>query len=730
MSLHALDEYGAHFVLCRAEAETLPNGQVRPVKSPLHGHWESKPPTLEEAAAHEARGGLVGIVPGPAAVAVVDVDSRVVDGEEVAATPGTPITESEVAAITDGAAPLAAVKTIKGLHLLYARPGDGLGNSKWNARGFAGEIRCDKGYCIIWNTQLWADAVTEVNSGDGALHHPFPVEILRKPSAAPPETHAPQPPPGEDRVRTKDVLRWAEPLLARLRDCGEGGRNNQLNQTAYGVARKVAAHPGADGPGLRQLVWEAAESCGLGEDEIGPSLDSGWEAGFGSPLPLKEQPRDRHGQDEKEPPPPGVANRPRFPFNARGLRDALKEIVCRYRFNIRAMWPEYNLGGDKGWEKSSDRLTSNLRQVMASKLANAAGKNAYWMGKDKFYDTMDALLYHAEVDPVLVWLSKMPEWDGTGRIDHLLTDLFNVPLTDITKWASRYLLIGVIQRAEKPSAKIDEFPILIGSQGCGKSTFAKELLPEDERGIWFTDRLDLSARPKEQVEAFQGCAVVEIADMAGGNKASIERLKAFLTADSDSGVRLAYRRDKEFLPRRFVFFGTANPDRPIPNDPTGNRRFVPVIVHDPDMSVEDFMRSHRDQYWAEALVRYKAGERANLPRELFADQSVAVERQRVVDEALESEIAALEPCGAPGKSAVEIMREIGLCGKSEIPKPSEQRRITIVLRHRRWEEGARWYHEDGKRKKTRTWKTGAVWEDWHRRLDAQNPYETGEDPEA
>ena len=164
MSLHTLDEWGSHFVLCRSAAETLPNGKVRKAKSPISEAWQKEPPTLEEALSHQGTGGLVGLIPGRVGIAVVDVD------------------RGDPADLMNAWPPLAVVRTRRkgGVHLLYARPEGGLGNKVWEGFGCGGEIRCDHGYVIIWEEEQWKEAVVRVQGGDGAWDHPFPMVLLEQ----------------------------------------------------------------------------------------------------------------------------------------------------------------------------------------------------------------------------------------------------------------------------------------------------------------------------------------------------------------------------------------------------------------------------------------------------------------------------------------------------------------------------------------------------------------------
>ena len=81
----------------------------------------------------------------------------------------------------------------------------------------------------------------------------------------------------------------------------------------------------------------------------------------------------------------------------------------------------------------------------------------------------------------------------------------------------------------------------------------------------------------------------------------VEHLKTMLSRGSDGPVRLAYGRLPVEKPRHFVIMGTTNAAAYL-DDPTGNRRFWPVVVNTIRLPE---IRRDRDQLWAEAVVRWK-----------------------------------------------------------------------------------------------------------------------------
>jgi len=186
---------------------------------------------------------------------------------------------------------------------------------------------------------------------------------------------------------------------------------------------------------------------------------------------------------------------------------------------------------------------------------------------------------------------------------------------DLARWSSRYLFLGPITRAYEPGYKLDVTPVLIGGQGCGKSTYARLLLPPAEPA-WFTDALSFGLDDKQRIEAMLGAVIVEISEMAGTGRRENEEIKSFLSRQTDR-MRLSYAKHPSDMPRLSVFVGTSNDTECLPNDPTGNRRFVVVRVGRHAIgyeSMQAYLNENRDQLWAEALCMYRQGMRpVNCP---------------------------------------------------------------------------------------------------------------------
>ena len=350
--------------------------------------------------------------------------------------------------------------------------------------------------------------------------------------------------------------------------------------------------------------------------------------------------------------------------SAGSLDTALRTLGIRSRFNVRSDSPEHKVPGKTEWLRETDMLRAVLAETVADRFTIHAKnkKNARFTLSEPLWRQFTlAMLYTRQVDPVKVWLQSMAEWDGEPRVGKVLDELFGGNGDPLTQWASTFLFLGVIQRTYEPGCKLDESPVLISKQGFGKSSLLRHLFPTGREGqSWFSDGLKLDEKTQQQVEATLGKAMVEMSEMAGSTKGDIERQKAFMSRQDDF-LRLSYDRRPQQRLRMFVTVGTSNNTECLPNDPSGNRRYVPIVLT-AGSNVEAYMAEHRDMLWAEAMhLFFVEKQRANLPRELHQASAEQAEFHRSKNPTLEDWIDDdVMPRLVEGMSIREIMAMLGL----------------------------------------------------------------------
>ena len=194
------------------------------------------------------------------------------------------------------------------------------------------------------------------------------------------------------------------------------------------------------------------------------------------------------------------------------------------------------------------------------------------------------------------------KWDGVPRLDSLFIDYLGAKDTAYNRAVTRKAFTAAVARAMTPGCKYDNMVILAGPQGIGKST----LLDKMSRG-WFNDSIR-TFEGKEASELLQGVWLVEVSELDAFRRTDVSRIKQFLSLRADR-FRAAYGRNVKELPRTCIFFGTTNTAEYL-QDTTGNRRFWPIDTGEQrrTKSVWRDLDTEIDQLWAEAYVRWQAGE--------------------------------------------------------------------------------------------------------------------------
>lgn len=201
--------------------------------------------------------------------------------------------------------------------------------------------------------------------------------------------------------------------------------------------------------------------------------------------------------------------------------------------------------------------------------------------------------------PVRSWMDGLV-WDGTPRLDMWIEDALG---SDPAKrmyhaLAGRYWMLGMVARIYEPGCIMRSMLIIEGAQQRGKSTALAIL-----GGEWYSET-PFVIGDKDAYQSLRGKMLYEIAELDAFNRAESTKVKAFVSSRVDN-YRASYDDRSRDWPRQVVFAGTTNQDEYF-KDSTGNTRFWPVRVGDLDL---DVLRSNRDQLFAEAVARYKAGER-------------------------------------------------------------------------------------------------------------------------
>lgn len=199
--------------------------------------------------------------------------------------------------------------------------------------------------------------------------------------------------------------------------------------------------------------------------------------------------------------------------------------------------------------------------------------------------------------PIREWLESLP-YRGTSVLDIWLREAMQGKEDpEYMRIVGRRWLISAVARVMQPGCKADLCLILEGEQGLMKSTALHILFQP-----WYSDQ-PIQFGDKDSYLAVRGILCLELAEMDAWRKADHSTAKAFISQRVDR-YRPPYGHRMMTIPRQCVLAGTTN-QREYLRDPSGNRRYLPVRCGPVDT---DFLREHREDLFAEALMAYRAGE--------------------------------------------------------------------------------------------------------------------------
>lgn len=252
------------------------------------------------------------------------------------------------------------------------------------------------------------------------------------------------------------------------------------------------------------------------------------------------------------------------------------------------------------WDKQTSTLTDTDLNYLMLYLEDKYGLTSEKKIQKAISIIADSNKYH----PIRDYLNSL-EWDGTERIRYALQRFLGADDDEYTYEALRLFMLGAISRAFKPGCKFEVMLCLVGGQGAGKSTFFRLLAVKDE---WFSD--DLRKIDDDNVyRKMQGHWIIEMSEMiATANAKSIEEIKSFISRPKET-YKVPYETHPADRLRQCVFGGSSNTLDFLPLDRSGNRRFLPIMVHAERAKVhiledEAASRAYIDMMWAEAMFIY------------------------------------------------------------------------------------------------------------------------------
>ena len=223
---------------------------------------------------------------------------------------------------------------------------------------------------------------------------------------------------------------------------------------------------------------------------------------------------------------------------------------------------------DLKWEVMTKEKVNSI--VRAAKKMGVGGKKSPRQDIEE-YIASDAI---PDFDPIKSYLLGLPQWDGKNYVSELFGRIPGLTSEQLA-WCSTWLRSAVAHWLQMDTLHGNEVvPVLIGQQGCGKSTFANRLLPEHLRQ-YFLDHISFGNKFDTEM-ALTHNLYVNIDEFANMGPSQQGKLKQTLSKVKVNG-RPIFGKAQADRPRYASFLATTNDEHPL-CDPTGSRRYVCLYI--------------------------------------------------------------------------------------------------------------------------------------------------------
>lgn len=267
-----------------------------------------------------------------------------------------------------------------------------------------------------------------------------------------------------------------------------------------------------------------------------------------------------------------------LPKNTLNLELMKRFLKARYRFRQNEMTGSVEYSELFRYVSSWRPLTDRDRNTICME-ALRAGIEVWDRDINRYINSTLIETY----DPMIEWMTQLPQWDGRDRLGELAATV----KTNWLMWPEmfRTWMRSMVSQWRGVNRMYGATMVLMltGSQGTRKSSFCKRILPP-ELMSYYIDRLDFTNK-KDAERALTRFCLINLDEFDQISSHQTAFLKHILQK-SNVAYRKMYQDDVEQRRRYAAFCATTNSETPL-TDPTGSRRYMVIEVTEPiDTSYE------------------------------------------------------------------------------------------------------------------------------------------------
>ncbi len=241
----------------------------------------------------------------------------------------------------------------------------------------------------------------------------------------------------------------------------------------------------------------------------------------------------------------------------------------QFRRNVLSGLVEYKKTGEP--DESFSRLTSEALNTIFIKAKREIPDDTSLKTDIRAYVESDIPPVY---NPVVAWLDSLAKWDGRDRVAEFLNRIPGLSDEKIA-FLRIYLRSNVAHWLNMEQEHGNEtVPLLIGNQGCGKSTFCVRFLPKHLRQ-YYLDHFNLANKFDKEM-ALSSSLLICLDEIDMYNARQMAQIKQALSKVKVNGRKI-YGKTIDERMRFASFIATTNNRHPLV-DKTGSRRFLTIEI--------------------------------------------------------------------------------------------------------------------------------------------------------
>ncbi len=237
-------------------------------------------------------------------------------------------------------------------------------------------------------------------------------------------------------------------------------------------------------------------------------------------------------------------------------------------------------------------------------------------------------------NPVVAWLDSLAKWDGKDRVAEFLNRIPGLSDEKIA-FLRIYLRSNVAHWLNMEQEHGNEtVPLLIGNQGCGKSTFCVRFLPKHLRQ-YYLDHFNLANKFDKEM-ALSSCLLICLDEIDMYSTRQMAQIKQALSKVKVNGRKI-YGKTIDERKRFASFIATTNNRHPLV-DKTGSRRFLTieipngeVINNNEEIEYEQLYAQLLHEVRDEKLRYWYTNEETQRIQELNAPYEQTLDLEQMID---------------------------------------------------------------------------------------------------